>query len=71
MIKTPTYYERFVMWILNKSKVSRTIMENALGEAYDLGYQNGLQQGAKLSGGKKYANKVKKALKKAYNITKA
>ena len=71
MPKKPTYYERVIIWILNKSKVSRTIMENALGEAYDVGYKAGILEGSKLGGGKKYVNKVKKALKRAYKTPKA
>jgi len=42
------------------------IVEAGLGEAYDLGYSRGMQAGAGLVGGKKYKNKVKKALRKAY-----
>lgn len=70
-LKQPTYYERFVMWMIRHSKVSSRIMENALGEAYDLGYQNGMVEGAKLGGGKKYVSKVKKAMKRAYSTIKA
>ncbi|QDP54475.1 MAG: hypothetical protein Unbinned5336contig1001_7 [Prokaryotic dsDNA virus sp.] len=67
-LKKPTYYERLVIWLIKKSKVSSRIMENALGEAYDLGFNAGILEGSKLNGGKKYANKVKKALRKAYSV---
>ena len=46
------------------SRVSR-IIEEACGEAYEMGFNTGLVEGSKING-KKYANKVKKALKGQY-----
>ena len=41
------------------------IIEEACGEAYEMGFNAGLVEGSKING-KKYANKVKKALKGRY-----
>ena len=41
------------------------IIEEACGEAYEMGFNVGLVEGAKING-KKYVNKVKKALKGRY-----
>ena len=43
------------------------IIENACGNAYEIGFKNGMVEGAKVNG-KKYANKVKKALKGQYKL---
>jgi hypothetical protein len=43
------------------------IIENACGNAYEIGFKNGMVEGAKVNG-KKYANKVAKALKNQYKI---
>ena len=48
----------------NSSRMSR-IIESACGEAYEMGFSAGIVEGAKING-KKYANKVKKALKNQY-----
>ena len=60
------------MWVMVHTPRIYKIVEASLGEAYDLGFKKGLEAGAKLSGGKKFKNKVKKALKNAYkNIQRA
>lgn len=41
------------------------IIEEACAEAYEMGFNGGLIEGSKING-KKYANKVKKALKNRY-----
>ena len=46
------------------SRINR-IIEEACGEAYEMGFNAGLVEGSKING-KKYANKVKKALKGRY-----
>jgi hypothetical protein len=48
----------------NISRVNR-IIELSCAEAYELGYKNGMTDGAKPHG-KKYQNKIKKLLKKRY-----
>ena len=53
------------MRMLRKSKRVSNIIEEACGEAYEMGFKCGLVEGAKING-KKYANKVKKALKGQY-----
>ncbi len=60
--------EKVFMFFLTKSTACNEIIQQGLGEAYDLGYRNGLHEGAALTKGKKYANKVKKALKNAYKV---
>ncbi len=51
--------------MLTGVKRIRAIMNAGVGQAYDEGFRAGMVQGAKTHG-KKHANKVKKALKKAY-----
>ena len=53
------------MRMMQKSKRVSKIIEEACGEAYEMGFRCGLVEGAKING-KKYANKVKKALKGQY-----
>ena len=47
------------------SKRINRILSEACGKAYEMGFQTGMVEGAKING-KKYANKVKKALKGQY-----
>ena len=54
--------DKIVMNLIRKSKRASRIVEEACGEAYEMGFNAGLVEGAKING-KKYANKVKKALK--------
>lgn len=56
-------YERFVMFIMNKSKTCRHILHEALGEAYDLGVRAGMLELSKTKGTKMH-NKVKKIMKR-------
>ena len=50
---------------MRSSKRVNNIIEEACGEAYEMGYNAGLVDGSKING-KKYANKVKKVLKGRY-----
>tara|TARA_R100001591_G_scaffold117386_1_gene136689 strand:+ start:2689 stop:2913 length:225 start_codon:yes stop_codon:yes gene_type:complete len=59
--------DRILINILTKFKRTSTIIENACGNAYEIGFKNGMIEGAKVNG-KKYANKVAKALKNQYKI---
>ena len=59
--------DRFLINILTKFKRTSTIIENACGNAYEMGFNAGLVEGSKING-KKYANKVKKALKGRYKV---
>ena len=58
----PDKTDRMIMTLMRKSKRVSRIIEEACGEAYEMGFNAGLVQGAKING-KKYANKVKKALR--------
>tara|TARA_R100000152_G_C6720251_1_gene146375 strand:+ start:714 stop:911 length:198 start_codon:yes stop_codon:yes gene_type:complete len=61
----PDKTDRMIMTLMRKSKRVSRIIEEACGEAYEMGFNAGLVQGAKING-KKYANKVKKALRGQY-----
>ena len=50
---------------MRKSSRVNNIIEEACAEAYEMGFNVGLVEGSKING-KKYANKVKKALKGRY-----
>ena len=45
-------------------------MQKGLGAAYDLGFNRGMVEGARVSGNKKYVKKIKKALRQKYGNTK-
>ncbi len=62
---SPDRTDKLIMSLMRKSKRASRIIEEACGEAYEMGFNAGLVQGAKING-KKYANKVKKALKGQY-----
>ena len=57
--------DRLLMSMMRNSKRMSRIIESACGEAYEMGCNGGLIEGSKING-KKYANKVKKALKNQY-----
>ena len=57
--------DRLLMKMMRNSKRMSRIIEGACGEAYEMGFNGGLVEGAKING-KKYANKVKKAIKNKY-----
>ena len=57
--------DRLLMSMIRNSKRMSRIIESAFGEAYEMGFNAGIVEGAKING-KKYANKVKKALKNQY-----
>ena len=57
--------DRSIVRMLTGVKRIRAIMNAGVGQAYDEGFRAGMIQGAKTHG-KKHANKVRKALKKAY-----
>ena len=57
--------DRLLMKMMRSSKRMSRIIEGASGEAYEMGFNVGIVEGAKING-KKYANKVKKALKNQY-----
>tara|TARA_Y100000004_G_C8822278_1_gene372472 strand:- start:60 stop:257 length:198 start_codon:yes stop_codon:yes gene_type:complete len=59
--------DRYLIKVLRKFKRTNSIIENACGNAYEIGFKNGMIEGAKVNG-KKYANKVKKALKGQYKL---
>ena len=57
--------DKLLMKMMRNSKRMNRIIEGACGEAYEMGFNAGIVEGAKING-KKYANKVKKALKNRY-----
>ena len=61
----PDKTDRMIMNLMRKSKRVSRIIEEACGEAYEMGFNAGLVQGARING-KQYANKGKKALRGQY-----
>ena len=61
----PDKVDKLIMRMMQKSKRVSSIVEEACGEAYEMGFNAGLIEGSKLKG-KKYANKIKKAIKNQY-----
>ena len=59
--------DRYLIKVLRGYKRTNMIIENACGNAYEIGFKNGMVEGAKVNG-KKYANKVKNALKGQYRL---
>ena len=57
--------DKILMKMMRKSKRMSRIIECACGESYEMGFNAGIVEGAKING-KKYVNKVKKALKNQY-----
>jgi hypothetical protein len=64
---TASRLDRYLIKVLRGYKRTNSIIENACGNAYEIGFKNGMVEGAKVNG-KKYANKVAKALKNQYKI---
>tara|TARA_R110002049_G_scaffold306640_1_gene505509 strand:- start:1369 stop:1566 length:198 start_codon:yes stop_codon:yes gene_type:complete len=62
---TPDRIDRFLIKLMRGNKRANSIIENACGEAYEMGFNAGLVEGSKING-KKYVNKIKKALKGRY-----
>ena len=62
---TPDRIDKFLIKLMRGNRRANKIIETACGEAYDMGFNAGLIEGSKMNG-KKYANKVKKALKGRY-----
>ena len=58
----PSNLDKMIIGMMSRSSRVSRIVEEACGEAYEMGFNSGLVEGAKING-KKYANKVKKALK--------
>jgi len=64
---TASRLDKYLIKVLRGYKRTNSIIENACGNAYEIGFKNGMVEGAKVNG-KKYANKVAKALKNQYKI---
>ena len=62
---TPDKIDRFLIKLMRGNKRANSIIENACGAAYEMGFNAGLVEGSKMNG-KKYVNKIKKALKNRY-----
>ena len=69
MIK-PSRIDRCIMWAIRSIPKINNIVQKGLGEAYDLGFNRGMVEGARVSGNKKYVKKIKKALRQKYGNTK-
>ena len=61
----PDKIDKYLIKLMRSSKRVNNIIESACGEAYEMGFNAGLVEGSKMNG-KKYANKVKKALKNRF-----
>ena len=61
----PSNLDKMIIGMMRRSSRVSRIVEEACGAAYEMGVNSGLVEGAKING-KKYANKVKKALKGQY-----
>jgi len=64
---TASRLDKYLIKVLRGYKRTNMIIENACGNAYEMGFNAGLVEGSKING-KKYANKVKKALKGRYKV---
>lgn len=62
---TPGKIDRFLIKLMRGNRRANRIIEEACAEAYEMGFNVGLVEGSKING-KKYANKVKKALRGKY-----
>ena len=62
---SPDRIDKFLIKLMRGNRRASNIIENACGEAYEMGFNAGLVEGSKING-KKYANKVKKALKNRF-----
>ena len=61
----PDRIDKFLIKLMRGNRRANNIIENACGEAYEMGFNAGLVEGSKMNG-KKYAYKVKQALKGRY-----
>ena len=61
----PDKIDKYLIKLMRKSSRVNNIIEEACAEAYEMGFNVGLVEGSKING-KKYANKVKNALKVRY-----
>ena len=62
---SPNNLDKMIIGMMRRSSRVSRIIEEACGEAYEMGFNSGLVEGSKING-KKYVNKVKKALKGRY-----
>ena len=63
----PSLYKRAIIWCITHISTVNDIIQTGIGEAYDLGYRNGIIQGSKING-KTSQRKARKAIKQAYNV---
>ena len=61
----PSKLDKLMIKLMRSSTRMSKIVEEACGEAYEMGFNHGLVEGSKING-RKYANKVKRALKRRY-----
>lgn len=63
----PSIVHKLAIKFLKETAVFNDIINGACGEAYDIGYKSGLEEGMKINGTP--TRKIKKAIKNAYNKT--
>ena len=63
----PSLRHRMAIKLLRNTTVFNDIINGACGEAYDIGYKSGLEQGMKINGTP--TKKIKKAIRQAYKKT--
>tara|TARA_R100000700_G_C3152269_1_gene130581 strand:- start:834 stop:1061 length:228 start_codon:yes stop_codon:yes gene_type:complete len=61
----PSIVHRMAIKLLKDTTVFNDIINGACGEAYDIGYKSGLEEGMKINGTP--TRKIKRAIKNAYN----
>ena len=65
--KTPTLYDRAIIWCITNVKRVNEVIQLGLIESYDRGYKHGVIQGSKIQSKTSY-RKAKKIIKDAYRI---
>lgn len=61
----PSIVHKLAIKFLKETTVFNDIINGACGEAYDIGYKSGLEEGMKINGTP--TRKIKRAIKNAYN----
>ena len=61
----PSLLDKIYMSFIKRSKRASQIIDKCCGEAYDIGYKSGLEEGMKINGTP--TRKIKRAIKNAYN----
>ena len=54
------------MWVIRNIPRVNHIIQEGIGEAYDLGFDNGVTEGTKASGSRKEMRRIEKIIRKKY-----